>query len=51
MHGGELFDRICDQGALSEKKAKELFFNLTCAVAYCHRKGVVHRDLKPENMK
>ena len=50
MHGGELFDRICDQGALSEKKAKELFFNLTCAVAYCHRKGVVHRDLKPENI-
>ena len=50
MHGGELFDRIVDQGGFSEKKARELFFNLTSAVAYCHRKGIVHRDLKPENI-
>jgi serine/threonine protein kinase len=50
MHGGELFNRLADDGGFAEKKARELFFNLTGAVAYCHRKGIVHRDLKPENI-
>ena len=50
LHGGELFDRIIDLGSFKEKEAKEIFFNIACAVAYIHHKGVVHRDLKPENI-
>ena len=50
LHGGELFDRIIDLGSFKEKEAKEIFFNVACAVAYIHHKGVVHRDLKPENI-
>ena len=50
MTGGELFDRIVDQGFFTEDQAKDVTFKLLSALDYMHKQGVAHRDLKPENM-
>ncbi|EFJ30501.1 hypothetical protein SELMODRAFT_267186 [Selaginella moellendorffii] len=44
--GGELFDKIVDQGRLTEIESRKYFQQLIDAVDYCHSKGVYHRDLK-----
>lgn len=48
--GGELFDRICDQGKFTEKDASQTIKQVLTAVNYLHSNQVVHRDLKPENL-
>ncbi|GAA0151050.1 non-receptor serine/threonine protein kinase [Lithospermum erythrorhizon] len=48
--GGELFDKVVQQGRLSDNEARHFFQQLIDAVAHCHSKGVYHRDLKPENL-
>lgn len=48
--GGELFDRICEQGRFTEKDASQTIRQVLDAVAYLHQNNVVHRDLKPENL-
>ncbi|PKA46759.1 CBL-interacting protein kinase 24 [Apostasia shenzhenica] len=48
--GGELFDKIVDQGKLPENETRRYFQQLIDAVDYCHTEGVYHRDLKPENL-
>ncbi|KAI5927680.1 calcium/calmodulin-dependent protein kinase [Camillea tinctor] len=48
--GGELFDRICEQGKFTEKDASQTIKQVLGAVNYLHEKNVVHRDLKPENL-
>jgi len=48
--GGELFDRICDQGKFTEKDASQTIRQVFEAVDYLHDKNIVHRDLKPENL-
>lgn len=48
--GGELFDYLCDRGALDEWECRSIFGQLCLAVAFVHSKGVVHRDLKLENI-
>ncbi|KAL1832190.1 CBL-interacting serine/threonine-protein kinase 9-like isoform X1 [Daucus carota subsp. sativus] len=50
VDGGELFDKIAQQGRLSEDEARGYFQQLVNAVDYCHSRGVYHRDLKPENL-
>eukprot|EP01054_Gregarina_sp_Poly1_P010509 Gregarina_sp_Poly_1__10508@NODE_770_length_6346_cov_91_421086_g567_i0_p1_GENE_NODE_770_length_6346_cov_91_421086_g567_i0NODE_770_length_6346_cov_91_421086_g567_i0_p1_ORF_typecomplete_len851_score104_80Pkinase/PF00069_25/2_9e73Pkinase/PF00069_25/1_1e03Pkinase_Tyr/PF07714_17/2_2e42Pkinase_Tyr/PF07714_17/4_3e02EFhand_7/PF13499_6/3_1e12EFhand_7/PF13499_6/3_2e10EFhand_1/PF00036_32/0_00042EFhand_1/PF00036_32/0_0025EFhand_1/PF00036_32/0_0007EFhand_1/PF00036_32/0_011EFhand_6/PF13405_6/2_1e05EFhand_6/PF1 len=47
--GGELFDRLAEEGPLPEPVAAFLMKQILSALAYCHSRGVVHRDLKPEN--
>uniref|UniRef100_A0A7R9VP03 Calcium-dependent protein kinase n=1 Tax=Chlamydomonas euryale TaxID=1486919 RepID=A0A7R9VP03_9CHLO len=47
--GGELFDRIADQGHFSERAAAEVMRTLVSVVNHCHTMNVIHRDLKPEN--
>eukprot|EP00397_Hematodinium_sp_SG-2012_P008862 GEMP01008931.1.p1 GENE.GEMP01008931.1~~GEMP01008931.1.p1 ORF type:complete len:468 (+),score=108.98 GEMP01008931.1:96-1499(+) len=47
--GGELFDRIIDQGFFSEKGASVLMKQILQALYYCHSNKIIHRDLKPEN--
>ncbi|OTB02321.1 hypothetical protein M426DRAFT_13623 [Hypoxylon sp. CI-4A] len=48
--GGELFDRICEQGKFTEKDASQTIKQVLGAVDYLHDRNVVHRDLKPENL-
>lgn len=47
--GGELFDRLIEQGTFTEQMASVVMKQILSAVAYCHSKRVAHRDLKPEN--
>ncbi|KAJ3506384.1 hypothetical protein NM208_g16084 [Fusarium decemcellulare] len=48
--GGELFDRICEQGKFTEKDAAETIKQVLLAVDFLHKNQIVHRDLKPENL-
>ncbi|KAK7306823.1 hypothetical protein VNO77_44782 [Canavalia gladiata] len=48
--GGELFDKIVNNGRMGEKEARRYFQQLINAVDYCHSRGVYHRDLKLENL-
>jgi len=48
--GGELFNKILNNGRLREDQSRKYFQQLIDAVDYCHSRGVYHRDLKPENL-
>ncbi|KAG0152366.1 hypothetical protein CROQUDRAFT_667259 [Cronartium quercuum f. sp. fusiforme G11] len=48
--GGELFDRICDQGKFTEKDAVKVIKATLSGLKYLHDHNIVHRDLKPENL-
>ncbi|KAG4098826.1 Pkinase-domain-containing protein [Neocallimastix lanati (nom. inval.)] len=48
--GGELFNRICDQGKFTERDAAIIISTTISSVAFLHSKGIVHRDIKPENL-
>jgi len=39
-------DYIAKNGKMSEAEARKMFWQIICAVDYCHQKGIVHRDLK-----
>ncbi|XP_010874012.2 NUAK family SNF1-like kinase 1 [Esox lucius] len=47
---GELYDYVHERRRLSETEARDIFRQITSAVHYCHKNGVVHRDLKLENI-
>lgn len=48
--GGELFDRICQQGKFTEKDGVQTIREVLDAISYLHSRNIVHRDLKPENL-
>ncbi|KAE9606867.1 putative protein kinase CAMK-OST1L family [Lupinus albus] len=48
--GGELFDRICNNGPFTEYMARFFFQQLISGVGYCHSMQICHRDLKMENI-
>ncbi|GEQ67662.1 hypothetical protein JCM33374_g1327 [Metschnikowia sp. JCM 33374] len=48
--GGELFDRIVQQGRFTEHDASLVIVQMLEAIEYLHNKNIVHRDIKPENV-
>ena len=48
--GGEVFDRVCNQGAFSETDAASVMRQIALALKHLHSLDIVHRDLKPENL-
>ena len=49
--GGELFDRICDQGKFTEKDASQTIKQVFEAVDYLHDKSIVHRGKLADMVK
>jgi len=41
--GGELFDRICEQGKFTEKDASQTIKQVLGAVDFLHHNNIVHR--------
>ena len=48
--GGELFERLLEHGAYTEKVASQLLRQVAKAVYHLHSVGICHRDVKPENV-
>jgi len=48
--GGEVFDRIVDEGMIAEHDTAAIVRQVACALCYAHGKNIAHRDLKPENL-
>jgi calcium-dependent protein kinase len=48
-YGGEMFDKIYEEGSFSEREASYLLRQILSAVYYMHSNNIAHRDLKPEN--
>ncbi|KAI3380274.1 hypothetical protein SNEBB_004900 [Seison nebaliae] len=48
--GGELFDRIVENGPFDEPRAAKLMKQLLDAIEYLHGQRITHRDIKPENI-
>jgi len=50
LEGPTLSELIADEGALPWARVSAILTQLTDALAYAHRIGVIHRDLKPSNV-
>lgn len=50
VSGGTLANLIQRKQGCSESHAKKYIFQITSALEYCNRIGVVHRDIKPGNI-
>lgn len=47
---GSLLAAVQEEGHLPELTARWYFQQLTCALDYCHKKGVANRDIKLDNL-
>src|SRR5205823_155499 len=50
VSGRTLRDMVKTEGALSQKRAMEVMADVSAALDFSHRHGIVHRDVKPANV-
>lgn len=50
VQGGSLGDRLRRSGAVPVDDVRRILRELSDALGYAHRNGVVHRDIKPDNI-
>merc|ERR1711871_712045 len=48
--GGDLFDRVIEDGCIEIKSCKRYFAQMLQGLEHLHLHGIFHRDLKPENI-
>ena len=48
--GKDVFDKIIEEGVLTEDTVAHITYKVLSALLYCHSKGISHRDIKPENI-
>mmetsp|Transcript_363 Transcript_363/g.809 ORF Transcript_363/g.809 Transcript_363/m.809 type:complete len:641 (+) Transcript_363:166-2088(+) len=50
LEGGELYDRIMEEGNLEEPVAMDILRQVASALHHAHSRGIAHRDMKAENI-
>ena len=50
LPGGDLFEMVCNVGALPEMLARQYLAQLVLAVEYLHNNRIIHNDIKLENL-
>ena len=48
--GGELYDRIAEEGPMLADDALDIFRQVASAMEHCHAHGLVHGQLRPEHV-
>ena len=49
-NGGQLFDLLLKESAITQRECKRIIREILTAVGHLHDNGLIHRDIKPENI-